>query len=1048
MSSFEFEEEGQPGPATELEEQHAEPRLLTRPAWDGAPARPTRGKSRPQHAGEAGLRAWAVRLRPRQKNSSSDLPEPSPVQRRRARWFAWVAGISLALVLVTALVMVLDLRHALKAALPQVDGDVHLAGLHAPATITRDAHGVPSITAANLDDLLFAQGYVTASDRLWQMDGLRRHAAGQLAEILGPGLIEHDRRQRYLQLRAAADRAIAQLPPNQLAQLEAYARGVNTFIDTHRGALPMEFRLLAYKPAPWSSRDSLLVSLAMYQDLSTGFPGKLNRETLSAHLPANLLPDLYPVGSWRDQPPAAQSRSITAPHEVEQIPLDPSQSRLGSPASPGRRGGQASPNELLAVSDSLPGANHCDGCRSGSNDWVVSGAHTASGQPLVANDMHLNLGIPDIWYEAGLHADLVATGAVGDRLDVVGFTLPGVPFVIVGRNAHVAWGVTNLGADVEDLRVEHLRGTGENTEYQRPDQSWLPVNHRPERIKVRGGRDVTLDVLTTMHTVGNKEMETPIISPLYRSERRALSLAWTAYDPAAVTSPFLNINTAADGTSLVAAFAGFGGPTLNLVWGDDRNNIGYHAIGRIPVRGPAVQHLRSLPVAPPNTVAPGIPLPTAGDGDDEGGAEPGSPQASIKDSGNPFSSQPHLVLSGYPVHRRRVPAAAPKPSRTRHTARSHTRPVLQPEAPAPATEPLVAAQAPLNYTVGSPISPLPVDALDASQTWSGYIGYGDLPAVTNPANGFLATANARITPDDYPWAVADDWTDPFRTERIVHLLSGRSGMTPADMLRMQNDLHSDVNQAIGQRLAYALDHASAGSLGSDAKRLKQAADLLRNWNGDMTVGSPAAAIVAAARQAIWPSLLIPQLQAHDGAGMTLKQAANLAQLYSWGERSTALELLLQNQPARWLPHAYAHWSDFLAVVVERGLVGSGAPGDLRGWQYGQLHTVEIAHPILGEEHLLSDLLGVRGTTGAQPAPGDATTIKQIGAHFGPSERFTADLGSPPGSPGAAFANITTGESEDGRSPWYFDQFRPWMDGTTFPLPLGATERTHTLRLLP
>ncbi len=1055
MSSFEFEEEGQPGPATEVEEGPSEPRLLTRPALDGVPTRPIREKRPLSSATEASLRAWAVRLRPRQKIGSGYSPGPSPIRRRRARWFAWVAGVSLALVLVTALVMVLDLRHALKAALPQVDGAIHIAGLHAPVIVTRDAHGVPSITAANLDDLLFAQGYVTASDRLWQMDGLRRHAAGQLAEILGPGLIEHDRRQRYLQVRAAADRAVAQLPPDQLAQLDAYARGVNTFIDTHRGTLPMEFRLLAYKPTPWSARDSLLVSLAMYQDLSTGFPGKLNREVLSAHLPADLLPDLYPVGSWRDQPPAAQSRSITAPHDVEQIPLDPSQSRLGSPGRPGE---QMKPNELLAVSDSLAGANRCDGCRSGSNDWVVSGAHTASGGPLVSNDMHLNLGIPDIWYEAGLHADLVATGAVGDRLDVVGFTLPGVPFVIVGRNAHVAWGVTNLGGDVEDLRVEHLRGTGENTEYQRPDQSWLPVNHRPERIKVRGGRDVTLDVLTTTHAVGNGEhavgngeMETPIISPLYRSERRALSLAWTAYDPAAVTSPFLNINTAADGTSLVAAFAGFGGPTLNLVWGDDRNNIGYHAIGRIPVRGAAVQHLRSLPVAAPNTVPPGIPLPTDGDGEGESGTEPDSPQALIEGSGTPFSSRPHLVLSSFPVRRRRAAAATKRPSHVRsgrYAVRSQTRPELQPDVPPPAAEPLVAAQAPLNYTVGSPVSPLPVDALDASQAWSGYIGYSDLPAVTNPANGFLATANARITPDDYPWAVTDDWTDPFRTERIVHLLSGRNGLTPADMLRMQNDVHSDVNQAIGQRLAYALDHASAASLGGDSKRLKQAADLLRNWNGDMTVGSPAAAIVTAARQAIWPSLLIPQLQAHDGAGVTLKQAASLAQLYSWGERSTALELLLQNQPARWLPHGYAHWSDFLAVVVERGLVGSGAPGDLRGWQYGQLHTVEIAHPILGEEHLLSDLLGVRGTTGAQPAPGDATTIKQIGAHFGPSERFTADLGSRSGTPGAAFANITTGESEDGRSPWYLDQLRPWMDGTTFPLPLGATESTHTLRLLP
>ena len=1022
------EEEQQPGRLMEPagpEDQGSEPRLLTRPAWDGRPVSPTRRRRR-QHVSESGLRTWAGRLTARRGQAS-------PAQRRRYRLFAWIAGVSVALVSITALVMVLDLRHALEASLPQIDGDAHIAGLHAPVTVTRDPQGVPSITAANLDDLLFAQGYVTASDRLWQMDGLRRHAAGELAEILGPGLVEHDRRQRYLQIRAAADRAVVQLPPEQLAQLRAYARGVNAFIDNHRNALPMEFRMLAYKPDPWSPRDSLLVSLAIYQDMSTGFPQKMNREALSAHLRADLLPDLYPVGSWRDQPPAAQNRNISAPHDVEQIPLDRSQSRLRPPSS-----AQAPPAELLAVSASLTGANRCDGCRSGSNNWAVSGAHTASGLPLVSNDMHLNLGIPDIWYEAALHADPIASGAPGARLDVVGFTLPGVPFVLVGRNAHLAWGLTNLGADVEDVRVEHLRGAGDNTEYERaggPGGRWVPVNHRAERIRVRGGRDVLLDVMTTTHSFGAGQMETPLISPLYRSEHRALSLAWTAYDPETLTAPFLDINTAQDGASLVAAFASFGGPTLNLVWADDHDNIGYHAVGRIPVRGPAVQHPRLVFPAPPASRLPGTPLPA--DGDDEGAAAPDGPQADL-------TGQPHVVFSAYyPVRRRRAPARDRRAAvKTAPRRMRPAREVLQTAQPGPIQTLLVPAPQPLNYTVGSPLSPLPVDALDAAQEWSGYIGYSDLPATTNPGNGFLATANSRVTPDDYPWAIAEDWTDPFRTERIVHLLSGRSGLTAADMLRMQTDVHSDVNQAIGQRLAYALDHASTKSFGSDAKRLKQAADLLRDWNGNMTVASPAAAIVTAVREVLWPSLLIPQIQAHDR--VSPQQAAVIALLYTWGERSTALELLLQNQPARWLPLSYARWSDFLPVVIERGLQEANAPADLRKWQYGQLHTIEISHPILGDQRMLSALLGVHGSTGVQPAPGDATTIDAIGAHFGPSERFTADLGLP----AATFANITTGESEDGRSPWYLDQFGPWLNGKTFAMPLSAQANPHTLRLLP
>ncbi len=1053
-----IDDDGQPGPAlenTEPQAEGAEPRLLTRSVPAATPRRSDRNAG-PQHPVEQGLQAWAKRLKLRRttaRPARAPIPPKNVFQGQAAWWIVRLGAVAAALILITAVVAVLDLRHALWASLPQLDGEVRAAGLHAPVTVTRNAEGVPSITAASLDDLLFAQGYVTASDRLWQMDGLRRHAAGELAEILGPGLVEHDRRQRYLQIRAAADRAVAALPRDQYPQLEAYARGVNAYIDTHRGALPMEFRLLAYKPAPWSPRDCLLVSLAIYQDMSTGFPQKMNREALGAHLPAALLPDLYPVGSWRDLPPAAQGRSITAPHEVEQIPLDRSQSRLQVPA-------EARPGELLAVSAGITGAGRCDGCRAGSNNWAVSGQHTASGSPLVSNDMHLNLGIPDIWYEASLHA-APTPGTTEGGLDVVGFTLPGVPFVIVGRNAHVAWGLTNLGADVQDLRVEHLRGTGGDTEYLRPDGTWTLAGHRPERIRVRGGRDLALDVLTTTHMLAENAaetgMETPIISPLYPSEHRALSLAWTAYDPATVTSPFLPINAATDGASLVAAFASFGGPTLNLVWADDRNHIGYHALGRIPVRGPAVQHPRpDAPEMPTNALPGTLPRTLPPDEDDQppagqpGDGQPGDGPLRGHADGPQASLEPaaHFILSAYrPLRRRRAAAQPSGPAQATGRSRKHRRvaraiTTASSAAPEPALPP---TPAPLRYTIGSAISPTPVDASDTSQAWSGYIAYADLPSVADPASGLLVTANSRITSDDYPWAIANDWTDPFRTERIMHLLNGRNGLTPTDMLRVETDVHSDVDQAIAQRLAYAIDHASTKALAHNAKRLREAADLLRDWDGDLTATSPAGAIVAAVRTELWPALLVPQILGHDGSGTKAQEAAAVALLYTWGERTTALELMLQNQPARWLPRHYTRWSDFLAAVTESSLVAAHAPADLKEWQYGKRHTVEIAHPLLGDQHLLSTLLGIRGTTGVRPAPGDATTIRWIDSHFGPSERFTADLASPTGM---AYANLTTGESGDGISPWYLDQFGPWLQGTTFPLPLSGGEGIHRLRLLP
>ncbi len=1076
-----IDDQQQPGPSpSQAEERSAaeEPRLLTRPASKERPQ-----AQRPQHAAKKGLQAWAGQLTRRvqrptapfsiaQPGSTAPSGNSRPVtaaRRRRARLALQITAGTLALLLLVAAIAVLDLRHALKASLPPLDGALHIAGLHAPVTVTRNAQGVPSITAASLDDLLFAQGYITASDRLWQMDGLRRHAAGELAEILGPGLVEHDRRQRFLQMRAAADRAVAALPREQYAQLEAYAHGVNAYLDDHRSALPMEFRLLAYKPAPWSPRDSLLVSLAIYQDMSTEFPGKMNREALSAHLPAALLPDLYPVGSWRDLPPAAQSRNVTAPHEVEQIPLDPSQSRGGAPSGTGAPSLQA--GDLLAVSTGFAGPGRCDGCRSGSNNWVVSGQHTASGGPLVSNDMHLSLSLPDIWYEASLHADLLASGTPGDRLDVVGFTLPGVPFVIVGRNTHVAWGLTNLGADVEDLRIEHLRGNGADTEYQKPDGTWALAVHRPERIRVRGGRDLTLDVLTTSHAVGEKAMETPVISPLYRNEKRALSLAWTAYDPSTVTSPFLAINAARDGTSLVAAFESFGGPTLNLVWGDDANHIGYHALGRIPVRGPAVQHPWPATETLPSEAPPGPLPPNEDDQPEPDSAEPApvrmAPTTFEEDRGRPSIgvrahaqgqglSGPHLLLSAFHPVRRHATAAAtrarrpvaraavPVRRRRRRAGAAALRPAAAPTVTAAAAAATVVAPPLANYTIGSPIPMLPVDALDTDAEWSGYIAYADLPAVVDPPNGLLASANSRVTPNGYPWAVADDWTDPFRTERIVHLLSGRNNLSQADMLRTEMDVHSDVDQVLAQRLAYALDHASSKSLSGDAKRLRQAADLLRNWDGNLTTSSAAGAIVAAVRTELWPALLVPQILAHDGAGTDAGQAATLTTLYTWGEGTTALELMLGNQPARWLPHPYTRWSDFLAAVTENAFKASHAPGDLSKWGYGQRHTVEIAHPLLGDQALLSKLLGIPGTSGVRAAPGDGTTIRQMGAHFGPSERFTADLSSPT----AAFANLTTGEAGNGISPWYLDQFRAWMGGSTFALPLSGDGATHTLRLLP
>ncbi len=969
------------------------------------------------------------------RRSSESLYDDEPRRRWVKRLAIGAAAVAVVVAVVT-LSLAIALRHAMRASLPELDGTASVPGLSSAVTVTRDAQGVPTLRASNLDDLLFAQGYITASDRLFQMDALRRHGAGELAEILGPSLIEHDREQRILQLRSAADRAIAVLPVDQLHQLQVYANGVNAFIAAHDGSrggqntLPVEFHLLRYTPSAWTPRDSLLIALVMSQQLSTEFPTKLNREALAAHLPASLLADLYPTGSWRDHPPTQTPVDLTTPAvPVEEIPLDKTQASCAGgecslfPAQAatamGVREG-ASAHELLAVDAELR-PRSCDGCLPGSNNWVVAGAHTASGAPLLSNDMHLGLTAPDIWYEASLHAE----GA--QPLSVAGFTLPGVPFVIVGRNPFVAWGFTNSGADVQDVIVEHLRGSGAGTEYEHADHTWSRVGHQIEHIRVRARRDVTLDVLTTTHTLGATTMATPIISPLYKSEHRALALEWTIYDPSTITSPMYSINAATDAASLVAAFAGFGSVSQNLVYAD-AHHIGYHLLGRIPIRGPAVQR--------PRAVQPFI-LPDATPAEDEDD-ESGDAQTSSV-------AVAHAVLASFVGTSGRVQAQGPAASQEGRGAQ---------EIPSSPTT---------SYTIGSPISTVPVDALDGTQVWSGYIAYDALPSVLDPASGILATANSRIVTDDYPYFIANNWVDAYRVERINHLLEARSGLRPADMLAIQTDTHSEFDLLVAQRLAYALDHSAKTK---KDPRLQQAANLLRDWNGDVKPESAAAVIVASTRHVLWPMLLIPKLRAEaraqardgtrskrspsekdtakDSAKVTPQEIVDLTELYSWNEETTALELILQHTPARWLPRAYANWDDFLAAALERGLKLDHAPANLASWSYGAIHPVDIAHPIFGSHSPISTLLGVATGSGLHPNGGDGTTIKQTGLHFGPSERFTADLSNAENTQ----ANITTGESGNPASPWFMDQFLPWLNGTTFRLPLEHGAAVHSLRLVP
>ena len=468
----------------------------------------------------------------------------------RSRTWRWVRLSALALLVIIAAFAAWLLSIA-RSALPVMDGAVSVSGIAAPVSVTRDIRGMPTIEAASLKDLFFAQGYVTAQDRLFQMDFLRRSAAGELSEVVGHVALEHDRRQRILGIRALAEKNVATLAAEDRDHLGAYARGVNAYIANHHDRLPLEFRLLHYSPKPWSVQDSLMLACQLIETLSTTPQAALEREKILAKLGPELTADLYVNSSWRDHPPTANPPALdVVPPQGEHSPSPAAITSLF----------QDTDSEAL-LQPWLDPFFRDEPLPLGSNNWVVSGAHTVSGKPLLSNDMHLGHQMPDLWYEAHLRS--------GD-FDVAGVTLPGYPYVIVGHNRRVAWGFTNVGPTVEDAYIETFNEAGQ---YQTPD-GWKSPEQRREVIHVKGEADVALNVELTRHG--------PIVTDLVPGETRKIALRWTLYD--GVRHPFFQVDSAHNWQEFRRALSAFDAPGQNAVYADVDGNIGYQTTGRVPIR--------------------------------------------------------------------------------------------------------------------------------------------------------------------------------------------------------------------------------------------------------------------------------------------------------------------------------------------------------------------------------------------------------------------------------------------------------------------------------
>lgn len=483
---------------------------------------------------------------------------------RTARRVVW--GISFVIdgLIIVALAVGGWLYWRIHACLPQLDGPLAVAGLENKVEVLRDARGVPHVKASSLDDLMFAEGYVTAQDRLWQMDLSRRLARGELSEIFGKRTLAVDTENRKLGFPETAERGIQELDAESRQVLAAYTRGVNAFISTHLDRLPIEFLILHYRPRPWRDADSIGVALNMAKSLNTSWPTDLMRERLKSKLAPELYTDLFPDQAALDRPvaePVSGPVKVAHPDATGVLAVANSHAAAEASAdlvdSPSTAVSELDPTlaALLTTRDDSEFVL-------GSNNWVVSGAHTESGKPLLSNDPHLGHSVPSIWYQVELEAP---------GLHAAGVTFPGGPVIVIGHNERIAWGMTNTGPDVQDLYLETFNP--QNPNQYLVNGHWVEAEAREEVIKVRGGGDVHLTVRRTRHG--------PVIG---EDGKYQLALRWTALEDHALTFAFLRMARARHWQDFTEAIRHFTGPEQNMVYGDVDGNIGYYAPAWVPVR--------------------------------------------------------------------------------------------------------------------------------------------------------------------------------------------------------------------------------------------------------------------------------------------------------------------------------------------------------------------------------------------------------------------------------------------------------------------------------
>ncbi len=924
-------------------------------------------------------------------SSTASPPETSASQVRRRHPALRILYYAVCLLLVAAIAAIWWAYWIAHSALPQLDGSVAVPGISSKVRVVRDGHGVPSIEAATLEDLFFAQGYVTAQDRLWQMDIMRRAAAGELSEVIGEATVKLDREERILGLRQAAEASEKLISPRDRVFFDAYARGVNAFIDSHRDRLSLEFRLMKYTPRPWTVNDSLLIGARMVQDLNHyGYARALAREKILAKLGPELTADLYVNSSWRDRPPTEVRRMEDDPgahsgdedddDDDEEIEPEGGAGRMTSvPDSGNMPQGHHSwaekspvetglaPSTAAAASEALPDTALPDTeeahlFRPGSNNWVVSGRHTVSGKPLLSNDMHLNHQMPNLWYEAHLKAAIPdagiskggakpgeadtqpgapATKPGSFSFDVAGVTLPGVPFVIVGHNQRIGWGFTNVGPTVEDDFIEEFNAQGQ----YKTSAGWVEPQRRQETIRVKGKPDMTFEVVTTRHG--------PIITELIPSETRKIALRWTLQDGEGLV--FFDVNSAQNWDEFRKAFSSFIAPGQNVMYADMDGHIGYQATGWVPIRAAGDG---SLPVS-------------------------GSDDAHEWKGWIPFDEMPRVY---------------DPPTGILATANGR----ITPDG--------------YKYSISTEWdAPWRTDRIYRVLESGKKFAPADMLALQMD----VSSAYDRLCADKFVYAIDHSSSASERAKRAADILRDWDGRMSADSAA------PTIETKVRQELARMLLEPKLGAAPDGVGHLNSKSVNSKSVNSKSPSKSDAESGVLS-----WKS-------------------------YEWMMSSVWLENVLTKQPARWLPPGYSDYGTLLTAAVENAVKQtqgtaspptdeSPAPSDLNQWKWGKNYPVEIDHLVLRQ----LPVIGRYTAPGMHPLSGSTATVKQVGRGFGPSERATWNFANFDEST----LNLVTGESGIFLSPYYMDQWTAWYGGSTFvfPFSLAAVERqrAHELTLEP